>query len=309
MLKISTRPNALTSCLTVLLKIGGVWPVWNGSFKRNVVLNTFLVFYTVLLTLLAMADYVFSSYPLITTISQEKTSVISVVRGLCEIALRVSILHLAVFRYKILKNQRSRLGVLCTNGKSMCSVVLFLLLQKGCETAFTANVLYRSFSNFAQFYQFNKDSSITGSTFETIIALLSKFPNWMYMIYTPAVLILAHCLEVKDYILLLENEVKENIRSAEMYHAGHKHLTLLKERYFAARDLADTVDEVFRYYILIATVTIGLNTFSNIFYMSVLMCMYGKFVYPLVLGAGFLFFLILCHSGAVMTEAVSMFEL
>ena len=292
--------NCVTLQLTLLM-ISGVWPVWRLPFRKCKSLNTVLMLYSTLITVLWGVRMYQNTYWLFDKMDSGQSIAIRCVRNIGEVCVRISILCLSLFGHnkvlycQSLWNQQSK-----RYKTSNC--VMFAVL-----VAFEATIIVSSWEWTRRIHVEVPDSGGVLPYMEAIAKpFQSVIANVLQVTLFPTTLVLSHSCAVYNEFKSLEDDIKTDIASQTIY-LNNNYISGAKRKFLDICKAANSVNNLFRYCIVFSTFTISMNIFSYTFFWSLNACDYMKqaFSYFVLLMCNFVALLFLCISGTLITSAVS----
>ncbi len=285
-----------------ILMVFGVWPLWRRPFRKSAIINTLVFMYFVCVTLLWAAKeykqvcFVLESY------NERGTKVLMIVRRMGEASVRLSIFHLAIFgHHKLLC-----CDMFCKQQGSRKCNLSFTLLVLGSLIFLETGMVFSSYSYFMR--QINFEIPSNGGTQDIIQAVAAPFQAVIRYILQPtllpSVLVLSHSFPIHNEFKTLEDTIKANIHSKEVL-INPKLLSDVKYKFWEICNVATTMNEVFRFYLITVIPSICFNIFNYTYIWSMKSCNIEGHVYVSLILCALFALVLLCVSGNLITGSVS----
>ena len=291
----------LVSLQIYCLILFGVWPLWKRPFMKFKIKNIIVVVYNLLFTLLWTWYCVQNiRYRILDDNDVLGLSFIIVFfQSICEFLLKISIVHISIWKYdKLLQSLLSLRKFRDDNKRLIIILLLITLLYVSFQLLFTLwwlsmlindNILQLIFVDATDVEKYISAASL----------VLYTYPNINFI---PLIIILGLSLVVQDEFRNLQTQLSKATASKEIYNIENIFHTL-KLKFEKICDVVICIDETFRYYIAMCSVNVGVFLFVAI-YNKASSC-YPTTTFAATMTLNILSVLTLCIGGTLVNKVVS----
>ena len=290
----------LVSLQIYYLILFGVWPLWKRPFKKYKIKNITVAVYNLLLILLWTLYCIQNiRYRILDDSDVLGLSFIIVfLQSICEFILKLSIVHISIWKYdKLLQSLLSLRKFRVDNKRLIIILLLITLLFVSFQLVFTSWWLSMLIND--NMLQIFVNATDVEKYISAASLVLYTYPNINFI---PLIIILGFSLAVQDEFRNLQTQLSKATASKEIYNIENI-FHILKLKFEKICDVVICIDETFRHYIAMCSVNVGVFLFVAIYNKTSSCFPTATFVATMTLNA--LSVLTLYISGTLVNKAVS----